>query len=77
VVAAGPDGSDGWVAFIDVHSDLGSIGYYAASTVFRFMNFLLRAELGEQGWPRSREYVLERDPALERAPDSLTPWRHS
>jgi cell wall assembly regulator SMI1 len=74
VTAPGPDGSGGWVAFIDVHLDPGTIGNYAASTVFRFLSFLLNAELGEQGWPQNREYVLDRDPGLFDIPDSLAPW---
>lgn len=69
------DASAGWIAFVNVETDLGSIDYYAASTVFRFLNFVLRAEIDEQGWPRSREYVLERDPDLQRVPESLAPWR--
>jgi len=58
----------------DVHLDSETIANYSASTVFRFLSFLLNAELGEQSWPQNREYVLDRDPGLFNAPDSLTPW---
>jgi hypothetical protein len=75
VVVPGPDGSAGWVAFIDVHSDPEAIDYYAASTVFRFLGFLLNSELGEQGWPRTRQYVVEHDHGMENVPESLSPWR--
>lgn len=73
-VTKGPEGSEGWVSFIDVHSDPGSIEYYAASNVFRFLKFVLSAELGERGWPRSCTYVLALDPELERAPAAMTAW---
>ena len=74
IVAVGPDGSGGWVAFVNTHNDPDSIDYYVASTVFRFLDFILRSELGERGWPESRDYVLERDPDLQRVPESLTAW---
>lgn len=66
-VTKGPEGSESWVSFIDVHNDPGSIEYYAASNVLRFLKFVLSAELGERGWPRSCEYVLELDPELQSA----------
>jgi SMI1/KNR4 family protein SUKH-1 len=75
VTLPGPDGSDGWVAFIDTHLDPEAINDYAASTVFRFLGFLLESELGNRGWPGNRKYVLARDPGLSSVPDSLVPWR--
>lgn len=77
VTLPGPDGSDGWVAFVDTHLDPESVSHYAASTVFRFLGFLLESELGEQGWPSDIGYVLDRDPELLNSPDSLMPWNAS
>lgn len=75
VTAVGPDGRDGWVAFIDVHEDPDSLHSYVASSVFSFLNFILKAELGELGWPGDRDYVVALDPTMERVADHLRPWR--
>jgi cell wall assembly regulator SMI1 len=77
VTLLGPDKSNGWVAFIDAQIDPEVISYYAATTVFRFLGFLLEAELGERGWPGDKSYVLARDPGLLRVPDCLAPWNAS
>ncbi len=75
VTAPGPGRSDGWVAFIDTHLDPDAFERYAASTVFRFLGFLLESELGNRGWPGNKEYVLARDPGLLSVPEALAPWR--
>jgi hypothetical protein len=75
VVTDGPDGSAGWVAFVDVHLDAHSVGYYAASSFNRFLNFLIRSELGEYEWPPRQEYAMQWDPRLVELPSSVRPWK--
>jgi hypothetical protein len=74
VTLAGPDGSEGWVAFVNTHVDPEAIDCYVASGVFIFLGFLLESELGEKGWPGNDSYVISRDPKMSLVPDPLTPW---
>ncbi|SRR5260370_15391812 len=74
VIPQGPDGNPDWVAFIDIHEDPGSIDRYFASSVPRFIKFLLESELGERRWPTDRAYDLEHDQALIAAPEEKAPW---
>jgi hypothetical protein len=74
VVPQGPDGGPDWVAFVDVHEDPAAVDRYFASSVPRFIEFLLRAELGETRWPIDREYDLEQDPPLSAASEEEAPW---
>lgn len=74
VVPQGPDGGPDWVAFVDVHEDPATVDRYFASSVPRFIEFLLKSELGETRWPADREYDLEQDPPLSAAPAEKGPW---
>lgn len=73
-VPQGPDGSPDWVAFIDPHEDPASIDRYVASSVLRFIWFLLKSELGETRWPGDRDYDLEHDPSLLMVPEEKAAW---
>jgi cell wall assembly regulator SMI1 len=74
VVPQGPDGGPDWVAFVDMHEDPATVDRYFASSVPRFIEFLLKSELGETRWPADREYDLEQDPPLSTAPEEKAPW---
>lgn len=52
------------VLYIDTHEDPAEIAYVVASDLWYFLRFLLRAELGEEGWPFSQTKVLHEDPAI-------------
>lgn len=73
-VPHGPDGTPDWVAFVDTHEDPASVDRYVASSVLRFIKFLLESELGETRWPGDRGYDIEHDPALVAAPEDKAAW---
>ena len=73
-VPQGPDGNPDWVAFVDTHENPASVDRYVASSVLRFIRFLLESELGETRWPGDREYDLEHDPALVIVPEEKAAW---
>lgn len=73
-VPRGPDGDPDWVAFINTHEDPLEVERFFASSVTRFVKFLLESELGERRWPADREYDLEHDPSLAATPEEKAPW---
>lgn len=62
------------VYFVDCSEDPARLGYVAASSLDRFLVFLLERELGQGGWPFDSSYVLERDPEISEAGGAPLPW---
>lgn len=62
------------VCFIDMIKDPYRPNYLVASSVWHFVYFLLREELGDERWPFDREYVLGQDPGIELFSEVPMPW---
>jgi cell wall assembly regulator SMI1 len=61
--------------FVDVMEDPDELSYVVASSLDRFLRFLLRAELGDRRWPFDEEYVSAEDPEILAVdPAVLLPW---
>ncbi len=67
---------DRWpVVFVDTAEDPSAVAYVVASGVLRFVAFLLQKELGTEGWPFRRDYVVGSDPdILEMSRCFPLPW---
>lgn len=62
------------VYFLDASSP-ATLEYIVASSLLRFLRFLLQAELGASGWPFDPTVVLSQDPRIaELVPPELLPW---
>ena len=62
------------VYFVDVHEDDEAPTFVVASSLWSFLGFLLRKELGDTGWPFSKSEVLARDPDIESTEGARLPW---
>ncbi|HEY0693985.1 MAG TPA: SMI1/KNR4 family protein [Kribbella sp.] len=63
------------VYFVDVMEDPDALSYLVASSLERFLRFLLLADLGDRRWPFDEEHVSAEDPAIVAVgPASLLPW---
>jgi cell wall assembly regulator SMI1 len=76
VLSVSPDrqGQGSYVLYVDTHEDPTKPAYVVASGLWHFFRFLLRNELGVEGWPFSREKVIEDDPAIMLIEDVPHPW---
>jgi hypothetical protein len=66
------------IYFVD-EKDYTSAVYVAASGLWQFLRFLLRAEMLDPDdyttyWPFNKDRVLEEDPALAQVTDIAKPW---
>ncbi|MGH3389067.1 MAG: SMI1/KNR4 family protein [Actinomadura sp.] len=64
----------GFVCFVEAVADPDRIDYVAASSLWRFLFFLFRAELGDRSWPFDADEVTAIDPRITEAPAALLPW---
>jgi hypothetical protein len=64
----------GFVGFVDTMTDPDRIDYVVASSLWRFLFFLFRRELGERSWPFRAGEVVAIDPGIVEAPAALLPW---
>jgi len=62
------------VYFIDTASNMHRLSYAVSSGHWRFLWFLLARELGNKGWPFSKEYVLSIDPEILKCTSAPLPW---
>jgi cell wall assembly regulator SMI1 len=63
------------VYFVDVMEDPDALSYVVASSLERFLRFLLLADLGDRRWPFDETHVSAVDPALPAVdPPNLLPW---
>jgi hypothetical protein len=63
------------VFFVDVMEDPEELSYVVASSLGRFLRFLLESDLGDRRWPFDEEYVTAEDPAIGAVdPPTLLPW---
>ncbi len=75
VIATHPDWGPGSpVLFLDKAKELLAPEYLVASDLWHFLRFYLAKELGERGWPFTRDMVLSVDPGLAGRPTSILPW---
>jgi hypothetical protein len=71
------DGPGHPVFFIDQQRQTASTQkptYICASDLWHFLEFYLRDELGESGWPHNKDRVLQDDPALGLYSRIPRPW---
>jgi len=64
----------GPIYFIDTALDLEHLAYVVASCLWRFLWFILKQELGSNGWPFLREYVTSNDPDIIKCVAAPAPW---
>jgi len=62
------------LGFVDTMRDRDSIAFIAASNLWHFLNFYLKAEQGERRWPFKREFVVEMDPDILEFTNLGLPW---
>jgi cell wall assembly regulator SMI1 len=62
------------VYFVDCSDDPDAIAYVVASSLPKFLTFLLERELGERRWPFDAEYVQVTDPRISEIDEDLLPW---
>ncbi|WP_181259297.1 SMI1/KNR4 family protein [Pseudoduganella armeniaca] len=62
------------VAFIDTAEGDDTLAYLVASDLWHFIDFYLRSDAGEGGWPFDQDDVLASDPMLANAAGAPLPW---
>ncbi|MCA0331662.1 MAG: SMI1/KNR4 family protein [Actinobacteria bacterium] len=74
VIRAATDEDVSPVFFIDCSEDPDRLAYVVASSLSRFLRFVLMEELNREGWPFSVGYVTSIDPAIADTPGAPLPW---
>ena len=62
------------VYFNETVCDDRTLTYVVSSGIWEFLWFLFTEDLGDSGWPFSREYVLKHDPAIVQCKAAPMPW---
>jgi cell wall assembly regulator SMI1 len=62
------------VCFVDVSVDPHRVAYVVASSVWHFLYFHLKEDMGDKRWPCNRDYVLEQDPTIQDFTELPMPW---
>jgi hypothetical protein len=66
--------SGGPVYFIDTASDADHLAYAVGSNLWRFLWFLLKEEMGTEGWLFSKGYVISCDTDIVKCVAAPLPW---